>query len=774
MNRSRRGSPNRKVWAIFGAVAGILAVPGTALGTIDFRQAVVPALSQSGPDPIAGAWGDYDGDGRPDLVMADLGRGVRLFRNEATGFTNVTSLLEGAGAVPAIGVCWIDYDNDGDLDLFVVASLGGGHELYRNLGNGRFERTAKGLDLLAPTRGMVGVWGDVNRDGLLDVFISNGGGAGQDAPGLFMGTGIASAPFQQVTQGSVTTVRSYGAAAAWADFDEDGWLDLMSVSAVSGPNPFYRNSGDGSLVLLSPGPIESAGGPKAGAGAAWGDFDNDGDLDLLLTSGYGDDALYRNNGDGSFSLVPGEPGVSVGSTVGVVWADFDNDGWLDLVLGNRGGRPALFRNLGNGHFGRIQTGPLPNQTQVSNGVAVGDYNGDGFLDVVLANWPGGAPTLYENLGNTNHWLKVRLQGIYSTRQGIGARVRLTTTIQGSERRLMRQIGGEDGWGTHEALAHFGLGDSTRVESLRVEWPSGAVTTLTNIPVDQVLTVEEAPGARLAIVPSGGVFTNVVRVLIRSFVAGGEVRYTLDGSEPTTDSPTYASPFDVRSRVTVRARVYLNGFPVSEVATAEFRPDPGLRIEPAEGRFTNSLHVALSTRIPGAVMRYTTDGTEPTIGAKAYEGPIRLTASTVVSVRAFFDGFAVSETVSGRFTRVYAYEGDGIPFAWREQYFGVGYELDPRASVEADPDADGSSNLQEYLVGSNPLDPLSGFGVGIRAVPEIRFQSVVGQRYRVVRRDTVSGQAVVVLDGWVATNAVSTLVDTSIQNSAGFYVVEPVQ
>ena len=478
-------------------------------GEISFSRKTTPALETIGAPAIAAAWGDFDSDGRPDLAVAVPGGGVHLYRNSSEGLVDVSYRLAGGNELSAFGVCWGDYDNDGNLDLFVTGWLGAGSALYRNLGDGTFSRDVKNPDVVAPDHGMTAVWADVNQDGWLDLLTLHGGGASSDVPALFLGS--PSGTFTRSAAGSLPSTRLYGGAAAFGDYDGDGDLDLMLVSSIASSNPFFLNDGHGAFVRPDVDPVAAAGGPNAGGGAAWGDFDNDGDLDLMVTAGVGVDGLYKNDGHGAFSLVLGAPGETTGAIVGVVWADFDNDGWLDLLMANREGRPYIFRNLGGTGFERVMTGDLANQPEVSNGIGVADYNRDGTLDVLMANWPGGAPVLYANTCFSNRWLRVALKGSTSNRQGIGAKIRVTATVQGRRMTQLRQIGGDDGWGTQEAIAHFGLGDAQVVESVRVEWPSGVVTVVSGARVNQVLSIAEAlPIApliteepRSAAVPLGG-------------------------------------------------------------------------------------------------------------------------------------------------------------------------------------------------------------------------------------------------------------------------------
>ena len=749
---------------------------GAASAEIGFQRVTVPAFANL-PGPMAAAFGDFDGDGRLDLAIALLDGGAKLFRNTpVAGWVDVTSLLAGAGSLSAVSVNWVDYDNDGHLDLFVAASsesAAPANALYRNNGDGTFTRDTHNPALMAGTRAQSASWADANGDGWLDVAIANGGGSKRQSPGLFLGS--PSGLFTPVLSGDFATSTPWGQGVAWADFDGDGDLDLSETAIfATGESSVFANDGLGHFSRFTPNPLSLPGAPDQGATVAWGDYDNDGDLDVFMTR-TGGSGLFRNEGHGLFTpLTTSVPGTHTPrDPCGAIWADFDNDGLLDLLLSNRSGSPYLFRNRGDGEFEVVTTGVLPTAPDLSNGLAVGDLNGDGALDVLLATWPGGAPALFANVGSTNHWLRVRLIGLVSNRQGLGAKVRVVANIRGSQVTQTRQVGGEDGWGTQEAIAHFGMGNSALAETLRVEWPSGTVTTLSGVAADQVLTVTESQVPLVVILPPGQLFTNSVTVALRGALPGAEIRYTTNGSEPTPTSVAYAGPFQVTTHVTVKARLFLNGFPVSDVASAEFVPDPGIRIDPAGGRFTNFLDVAISTRVPGAVVRYTTNGVEPSASSALYAKPFRLTAPTVVKASAYVGQFPVSESVSAEFFRVYAWDGDGLPRAWREKFFGTGFELDPRAAADADPDADGAVNFQEFAAGTDPMDPLSGFAVGIRAIPEIRFHSVAGKKYRITRRDTVTGAAVVVAEGLSATGDSTVFVDDTIRERAGFYVVEVV-
>jgi hypothetical protein len=291
---------------------------------------------------------------------------------------------------------------------------------------------------------------------------------------------------------------------------------------------------------------------------------------------------------------------------------------------------------------------------------------------------------------------------------------------------------------------------------------------------QLVRGSPVAGVPLSIRPNGGSFTNSVSVSLVSGVPGAEVRYTTDGSDPVLQSTRYQAAFELTRTTTVKARLFVNGFPASEIASAEFVADPGLRLTPPGGLFTNRVEVAIASRIPGTTLHYTLDGSEPGAASPVYSDPIRLTTATTVRARAYLNGFPVTEVITGVYQRVYAFDDDGVGRDWRVRYFGEEYPTDPRAGADADPDGDGTSNRQEYTAGTDPLDPLSGFAVGVRAVPEIRFASKVGSLYRILRRSAVDGASVVVAE-IRATAEQTTWVDqeAGVVVDPAFYVVQPV-
>ena len=295
--------------------------------------------------------------------------------------------------------------------------------------------------------------------------------------------------------------------------------------------------------------------------------------------------------------------------------------------------------------------------------------------------------------------------------------------------------------------------------------------------DEVAYLQANPGTSVKtqldpvdISPNGGVFAGPVGVMLRSGIPGAELHYTLDNTDPVLTSARFTGFFTVTPPATLKARAFVNGFPVSEVQTAVFVPEPDVRIQPAGGLFTNRVDVTISTRIAGGILHYTLDGSEPTTASPRVEAPLRLTAATQIRARAFLNDFPVSQVAVADFVRIYA---DGsIPVSWLEQYFGAGYATDPRAAPNADPDEDGTSNLDEFAAKTHPLDVLSGFRAAIRIVPEVQFPSVAGQSYRILRRTSIPGEAPTLVTNLTATSPTTTYLDLSATANTGFYVIEP--
>ncbi|MDB6054660.1 MAG: glycoside hydrolase family 18, partial [Verrucomicrobiales bacterium] len=252
--------------------------------------------------------------------------------------------------------------------------------------------------------------------------------------------------------------------------------------------------------------------------------------------------------------------------------------------------------------------------------------------------------------------------------------------------------------------------ASRMFSLSATSPSGASDSAAE--AIQLVSFNGSSGD-IVVFPNGGGFTNSVKVSFFSRLTGGQIRYTVDGTTPTVASTLYTNLFTLTETSTVNARYFVNGFPASDIYSANFTKADPILFNPGSTLFTNSLQITLTNTLGNGVIRYTVDGSAPTFSSPQYSNPIIITNATTVSAQLYLNNFSISQVFATNYSRVYAFGNDGISVAWRQQNFGPGYLTDPRSEASADPDNDGSTNLQEFNAGTNPLDPNSGFRIGIR-------------------------------------------------------------
>lgn len=451
------------------------------------------------------AWGDYDNDGYLDLFVTSFDRIANnvLYHNERNGtFTRFSAGAPGNESnLRSAGCAWADFDNDGALDLFVTnLGVDATNWLYRNNGNGTFEKMTElqvGSMVSDPSsRSVSAAWGDFDADGYIDLFVANGALAENKVNALFHNLGQGG--FKDIAEESGIREVLKSTQGTWADVDGDGRLDLFVTHNDGQGNYIYRNLGGGAFHAISSGNVLNE--RLNSLGSAWGDYDNDGDLDLIVVNGALDEsqtpnAFYQNKGNGIFEKIKrGVIADDSGKFRSCAWADYDNDGFLDLFITNEELGNRLYHNKGDGTFERVQKGSIVTDIANSDGCAWGDYDNDGFLDLFVANGSLSGEQrnfLYHNNGNTNHWIKVRCVGTVSNRSAIGAIVRAQAMIKGAVRQQMRQISGGDGWISQNSLdVSIGFGEATNIDLLRIEWPSGIVQEFQNVPVNQTLVVEE--------------------------------------------------------------------------------------------------------------------------------------------------------------------------------------------------------------------------------------------------------------------------------------------
>jgi enediyne biosynthesis protein E4 len=463
----------------------------------------------------------------------------RLYRNKRDGTFEDVSRRAGLDRTAwTSSVCAGDYDNDGWIDLFVTAF--GRNTLYRNREGQRFEdvTAAAGLATKDARWGSGCSFIDYDRDGDLDLFVANylrldlataaepGQGPGCVWKGIAVNCGPKGLPtdtnlfyrnrgdgtFEDVTaaSGIARVTGRYSMTAVAADLDDDGWTDLY-VATDSTAAILYRNNRDGTftdVALPSGAAFNEQGLPQAGMGVGIGDVDNDGRLDLVKTH-FSDDipALYRALGRGLFEDVATLSGLAVRNQFvqwGVGMPDLDSDGRADMMIATghvypeveralpqytyRGPR-LVFANRGAARFDDVTSvsGVGATSPHSSRGMAFGDYDNDGDVDVLVMNMNEPPSLLRNAYSGPNGWLMLRLEGRQSNRSAIGAIV----TIATGERRLTRAVVSQSSYYSHDDFRlHFGLGSADRADRLDIRWPSGVTQTLTDVRARQILSIVE--------------------------------------------------------------------------------------------------------------------------------------------------------------------------------------------------------------------------------------------------------------------------------------------
>lgn len=463
-------------------------------------------------DASGASWIDYDGDGDLDLFTSNRFISSFLYRNDGNG----SFLRINAGSVTSqssIGNSWADYDNDGDLDVMTVGVVS---VLHQNQGNGTFvDVTDSALGLSSfNLPGWGCAWADFDNDRYVDLVIAHAAGAfGTSLPNfLFRNRGDGT--FERITNSPVVTGLAPYTVPTWSDFDQDGDQDLFIASGPANGTRardyLYRNqlkqTGAATFERINDAPI----GTDLADGQVWNwiDYDNDGDLDAYLTNYTGNVAaglrnfLYRNDGGIYTAITTGAIATDPGLSLAQVWGDFDNDGDLDVFVAednNNGAANKFYQNNGNGTFTRQFIAPFTTDIAPSWGATGGDFDNDGDLDLFVPNVFRTAiqapPHFYRNdLSNNNHWVKLKLVGTSSNRAGIGAKVRAEATINGKSYWQLREASSQNTFcGQNSPEIHFGFGDAVSIDSLRIEWPLGQVDVHANVQTNTVYEAVEGAG-----------------------------------------------------------------------------------------------------------------------------------------------------------------------------------------------------------------------------------------------------------------------------------------
>ncbi len=441
------------------------------------------------------AWGDFDNDGYEDLIITDTGPSARndLFRNNHDGsFSKITTGPITSDVGESRAACWGDYNNDGWLDLYIANNNNQNNFLYKNNGDGSFSKIEGGTETAQGGNSVGAVWADFDNNGWLDLFVANQSGQNNY---LFLNNGGES--FTSVISGNVVTDVGDSRGCAAADYDNDGDMDLFVANGgeTGESNFLYANNGDGTFTRMTTSTVGND--VSISSGGSWGDFNNDGWLDLYVTNRNGSkNVLYKNNmGENFFAVGSADLPADSSDSRGSAWVDYDNDGWLDLFVSNAGDeKNILYRSSGIGFFERLSFGPIVTDFITdSRGVAWGDYNNDGSPDLFVAN-NGGKNFLYRNNISQKKWLKIKLEGTVSNKTAIGATVVVKTKLTSEDDRIFEQrrsIDGQSGFlGQNSQILMFGLRSETTVDSIIIYWPSGTIDRLTNFATNQVLSFKE--------------------------------------------------------------------------------------------------------------------------------------------------------------------------------------------------------------------------------------------------------------------------------------------
>ena len=438
-------------------------------------------------------WIDYDNDGYLDLfVMNKQGAINFLYHNNEDGtFTKINSGIIVNDGSQALSSSWGDYDNDSYPDLF-VSNWWEKDMLYHNNGDGTFTKITTG-PIVAEVSGSRGsAWGDYNNDGFLDLFVANGQTQGHNNF-LFKNNGDGT--FTKITSGSIVNDGGNSFSCCWSDYNNDGLLDLFVANGgfdAEEDNFLYKNNGDGTFTKITSGVIVTDGGKSFGG--SWGDYDNDSYMDLFVASDDPDkNRLYKNDGDGTFTKVMSGSIVNEGNTFYCNWVDYDNDGDLDVYTINDWRNGPLFQNNGDGTFTKITAGNFLNDDWANQGFSWGDFDKDGDTDLFLAHSNDYNNSLFTNDGNNNSWINIKCTGTTSNASAIGTKVRVRANINGSDVWQLQEISGQStgGQGAQNSFnAEIGLGNATIIDSIKIEWPSGIVDRFANVSVNQFVGARE--------------------------------------------------------------------------------------------------------------------------------------------------------------------------------------------------------------------------------------------------------------------------------------------
>ncbi|MEZ4885757.1 MAG: FG-GAP-like repeat-containing protein [Chitinophagales bacterium] len=430
--------------------------------------------------------GDYDNDGDDDIYVSVRGGVNKLFQNMGNErFMDVAKTAGVAVEESTLMSVWGDLDNDGYLDLF-VGNYNQPNRLFHNMGDGTFEDISVTAGIGNINRLQAVTMGDIDRDGWLDIYVAN------LSEQNLMYKNKGNLTFSNVVSQSNTMDMLVAMGTIFFDYDNDGDLDLYLTHDANQASILYENDGTGKFTDVSV--VSGTNVAIQGMGIDIADFDHNGFLDIYVTN-LGPNVLLLNNGDKTFTNIAESANVdNAGMGWGVSCLDYDNDGWQDIyTVNNYNFAPypnRLYHNNGDNTFEVVSYDSPLEAKKVSYGTACGDFDGDGFVDIALSNWGDVGLQLFRNEMIMGNWVKIKTTGTESNRSAIGSRIQI---YHNGSMQMDEVMAGSSWTSQSSATLHFGLAEASMIDSLMIRWPNGLEEMYYNLDVNQSYHFTEAEG-----------------------------------------------------------------------------------------------------------------------------------------------------------------------------------------------------------------------------------------------------------------------------------------
>lgn len=430
------------------------------------------------------AWVDINNDDKDDLMILEKSesKNSSIYLNNNNGNLGSSVTTVSTNKTLAESATWADINNDGYLDVFIVNSAKSKSTLYLGGANNNFtEVQNSGIDN-QPQYFHGASFADIDNDGWIDLVITNFFATRFHQ--LYKNNGNST--FSKITNTAITQESNRSTAPIWCDYNNDGFTDLFIPNGDQQANSLFKNIGGFQFEKVKNTVLEND--KFNSVGAAWGDYDNDGDLDLLVTnSSNQNNNLYRNDGNDVFTKIINLVSSDGGHSHGVSWVDIDNDSDLDIYISNDKGNNFMYINQGNGNFTKkideFSVGHFGNS--ISH--AWSDINNDGYLDFVVTTHTNDKNWMFCNQSSGKNYIKLKLQGIQSNRSAIGAKIR----VKAGNKWQVRHLYPYSGFGsTHSFVQHFGLDNASSIDSIEIKWPSGNIQYINSVQTNQTLYVSE--------------------------------------------------------------------------------------------------------------------------------------------------------------------------------------------------------------------------------------------------------------------------------------------